>query len=139
MTAPVKLAWHKPKIVTVETVGPLRCCKMFTLYDGRVIVVPGNPPIVTEALSTEAWVKAIAEIIRPLPLRYHDFYSSELLRHAELAQGSLWSLIADMDNIRFGRVLREIAISGKSVDGCTLRQIPGDRKRARWRAVFAKT
>ncbi len=43
-----KLPWRKPKVIVVETVGPYGCCKMFTLYDGRRIIVPGRP-IVTEA------------------------------------------------------------------------------------------
>jgi len=135
MTAPItKLPWRKPKIIVVETAGPMHCCKMYTLYDGRRIIVPGTPPIVTEALNVEAWIKAIAEIIRPLG--QHDFYTSVLAHYAEVAGGPLQALKHERSPWQFGLVLHEIAISGKSVDGCYLKQIPGDRKRARWLMVF---
>ncbi len=127
--------WLKPcTIPRNPSIGPLGCCELFTLFDGRRIVVPGRP-IVIQELNAEAWVKAIAEILRPLPPKYHEFYSNELLHHAEVAKGSLWALINDRSPVQFGLVLREIA--GQEFDGCTLKQIGvDDRKRNRWLMVF---
>ena len=60
MTAQL-LQWHRPKIEVLETVGPLRCCKMFTLHDGRRIIIPGTPPIVTIEFNAELLVKTLQQ------------------------------------------------------------------------------
>jgi hypothetical protein len=47
-----KLEWKKPKVVVVETVGPLHCCTLITTYDGRKLSIPGRP-IVTNTTDDE--------------------------------------------------------------------------------------
>jgi hypothetical protein len=92
MTASVvKLEWHKPKIEVLETVGPFRCCKMFTLYDGRKIIAPGTPPIVT-VTNRNPLVIAIADHVGSLAFTIKD-----LKRHAKVVKGPLLAAIGDID------------------------------------------
>jgi hypothetical protein len=41
-----KPLWHRPRIVTVEDVGPFRAYKLFTLIDGRRLIVRDTPSVV---------------------------------------------------------------------------------------------
>jgi hypothetical protein len=41
-----KLAWHKPKIVTVVATGPFLCFRLSIRIDGQIEIAPGIPVVV---------------------------------------------------------------------------------------------
>jgi hypothetical protein len=98
----------------------------------RIIELKCHEPIVVQELQTEAWVTAIAEIIRPLD--QHDFYTSELAQYAEVAGGPLQALIGDRDNRELAEVLRQI--QGQSFGGAYILRADSGRHGVIWMVVF---
>jgi hypothetical protein len=93
-----------------------------------------HAPTVTQELNTEAWVTAIGDVVRPL--RRHDFYTSELRRHAKV-DSRLRFLIGDRNNRELGTVLYEITTKGHSIMGVRLERIGEDRNGAIWLVIFS--
>jgi len=108
--------WHRPRIVTVETTGPLRCCKIFRLFDGRVIVVPGTAPEVTIEFDAAPLLRAIADVV--IDLEDDNFTTRELCDHAKAAGGPLLAVIGNRSEKQLGKLFRKIM--GKQDGGLSI-------------------
>src|SRR5690349_7264411 len=91
-------AWRKPQVRVVQTTGPLRCCMLFRLEGGRVVLIPTTPEV---TVTTDAVLNAIADAVGD-----RDFTVSELMKHSEVDQG-LRDALDGMSRNKIGRLIAD--------------------------------
>lgn len=124
MTNIIQPKWHRPRVVVVEAWGPLRCCVLLTMFDGRRIVVPGPSPIVTNEFNGAALViAALREIFGSD--RTAKSITSKQVKQIAARNESLWLALGgkfkDPTWLNSNRISdRLIEIEGRDFDGYCL-------------------